>query len=68
MAVLILYYFSVCTCICSFGVVLWELLMGERPYGGLNMFIVAYEVGRGALTLPIPEDCPDSLKKLMKGE
>ena len=49
----------------SFGVVLWEILTGEKPYSGLNMFVVAYGVGHGTLTLPIPEDCPQSLKQLM---
>jgi hypothetical protein len=50
----------------SFGVVLWEILTGEKPYKGLNMFVVAYGVGHGTLTLPIPEDCPISLKQLMR--
>jgi serine/threonine protein kinase len=52
--------------VCSFGVVLWEILTGEKPYKGLNMFVVAYGVGHGTLTLPIPEDCPISLKQLMR--
>lgn len=47
--------------------VLWELLTGERPYGGLNLFVVAYGVGHGTLSLPIPEGCPEDLGDLMRG-
>ena len=52
----------------SYGVVLWELLTGEKPYGNLNAFVVAYGVGRGTLSLPIPEGCPKSFQKLMSGK
>lgn len=52
----------------SFAVVLWELVTGERPYGGLNLFVVAYGVGHGTLSLPIPDGCPEPLTKLMKGK
>ena len=51
----------------SFGVVLWELLTGEKPYTGLNMFVVAYGVGHGTLSLPIPASCPTVLRELMTG-
>ncbi len=51
----------------SFAVVVWELVTGERPYGGLNLFVVAYGVGHGTLTLPIPNGCPEPLAKLMNG-
>lgn len=53
---------------CSYGVVLWELLTGQRPYAGLNLFVVAYGVGRGNLSLPIPEGCPSQFVDLMKSE
>ncbi|CAI8048355.1 Mitogen-activated protein kinase kinase kinase 9 [Geodia barretti] len=49
----------------SYGVVLWELLTGEKPYGNLNAFVVAYGVGRGTLSLPIPAGCPESFQELM---
>ena len=32
------------------------------------MFVVAYGVGHGTLTLPIPEHCPKSLEQLMSCE
>jgi tRNA A-37 threonylcarbamoyl transferase component Bud32 len=51
----------------SYGVVMWELLTGEKPYGNLNPFVVAYGVGRGTLSLPIPDGCPESFQKLMSG-
>ena len=51
----------------SFGVVMWELLTGEKPYSGLNMYVVAYGVGSNTLNLPIPEDCPESISQLLKG-
>ena len=62
-----------CTCmvnlpLCSYAVVLWELLTGERPYYGLNLFVVAYGVGHGTLSLPIPDGCPDDLGDLMRGK
>jgi hypothetical protein len=44
--------------------VLWELLTGEKPYGNLNAFVVAYGVGRGTLSLPIPAGCPESFQEL----
>ena len=52
----------------SYAVVLWEMVTGEKPYNGLSFFVVAYGVGHGTLSLPIPEGCPDPLVKLMKGK
>ena len=52
----------------SYGVVMWELLTGEKPYGNLNAFVVAYGVGRGTLSLPIPAGCPASFQELMDCE
>lgn len=52
----------------SFGVVLWELLTGKRPYDTLNLFVVAYGVGHGTLSLPIPDGCPQPLATLLNGK
>ena len=51
----------------SFGVVTWELLTGEKPYAGLNMWAIIFGVGQGTLSLPIPEGCPVFLRELMNG-
>ncbi len=48
--------------------VLWELLTGQRPYAGLNLFVVAYGVGHGNLSLPIPDGCPSPFVSLMKSK
>ena len=51
----------------SFAVVLWELITGERPYRGLNLYVVAFGVGSGSINLPIPDGCPEPLDTLMNG-
>ena len=52
----------------SFAVILWELVTGERPYSGLNLFVVAFGVGQGTLSLPIPEGCPEPLVNIMNSK
>ena len=59
-------FLNVSTC-SSFGVVMWELLTGEKPYTGLGMCAIIFGVGNGTLSLPIPEGCPDFLKHLLNG-
>lgn len=54
--------------LCSYGVVLWELLTGETPYKGIDALAVAYGVAVNKLTLPIPSTCPAPFSYLMKGE
>eukprot|EP00035_Acanthoeca_spectabilis_P006710 m.128289 g.128289 ORF g.128289 m.128289 type:complete len:824 (+) comp13622_c0_seq2:532-3003(+) len=49
----------------AYGVVLWEMLTGQVPYEGVEQMAIAYGVGRGKLTLPVPEDCPQVLGGLM---
>jgi serine/threonine protein kinase len=49
----------------SYGVVLWEMLTGLVPYDGMESMAVAYGVGRGKLTLPVPENSPNALGQLM---
>lgn len=53
--------------LCSYGVLLWELLTGEVPYRGIDGLAVAYGVAVNKLTLPIPSTCPEPFAKLMKG-
>ena len=57
----------VCLC-CSFGVVVWELLTRELPYKGMDLYAVAWGVGSGKLSLPIPDAAPELLRSLLNGE
>lgn len=64
----------VCVCVtdrslsvCSYGVLLWELLTGEVPYRGIDGLAVAYGVAVNKLTLPIPSTCPEPFTQLMSG-
>eukprot|EP00041_Stephanoeca_diplocostata_P031006 m.952270 g.952270 ORF g.952270 m.952270 type:complete len:916 (-) comp23868_c2_seq9:2794-5541(-) len=50
----------------SYGVVIWEMITGQIPYQGVEQMAVAYGVGRGKLTLPIPSDCPQPFGELMR--
>jgi len=54
--------------ICSYGVLLWELLTGETPYKGIDALAVAYGVAVNKLTLPIPSTCPQPWSLLMEGK
>lgn len=54
--------------ICSYGVLLWELLTGETPYKGIDALAVAYGVAVNKLTLPIPSTCPQPWRELMEGK
>ena len=62
-------YTCVCVCLCcSFGVVVWELLTRELPYNGMDLYAVAWGVGSGKLSLPIPDAAPELLRSLLNGE
>lgn len=52
--------------VCSYGVVLWELLTGETPYRGMNEVAVAYGVGANKLRLPLPSTCPAPIRELIE--
>ena len=51
----------------SFAVVMWELLTREQPYSGMDLYAVAWGVGSGKLSLPIPDASPELLKSLLEG-
>ena len=53
-------------CVCSYGVVMWELLTGETPYKGIDTLAVAYGVAVNKLTLPIPTTCPGAFRLLLE--
>lgn len=48
----------------SLAVIFWELMTHERPFANFNGSIM-WLVGRGKLTLTIPEEAPDEMKQLM---
>ena len=50
----------------AYGVVLWELRTGKCPFEGLESQVVIWKVCRENERLPIPEDCPEPIKDLMK--
>ena len=51
----------------SFGVVLWELLIGQAPYKNLQYHTVLYKIGEHNLTLPIPAKMEPGFANLMRG-
>jgi len=52
--------------LCSYGVVLWEMLTSEMPYKGLEDHQVIFGVGSNKLSLPIPATCPQPFKQLLQ--
>eukprot|EP00053_Salpingoeca_punica_P020922 m.212479 g.212479 ORF g.212479 m.212479 type:complete len:598 (-) comp20490_c0_seq1:198-1991(-) len=50
----------------SYGVILWELMTQEIPYGDMDGVAVAWQVAAQGLRLPIPEACPSEFAALMK--
>ncbi|XP_067934846.1 mitogen-activated protein kinase kinase kinase 20-like isoform X2 [Watersipora subatra] len=50
----------------SYGVVLWEIITREVPYGGIDGFQVAYLIVEGGERLAIPSTCPTPFTSLMQ--
>ena len=50
----------------AYGVTLWEIVTGEKPYEGRDKLEVALQVRDEGLTLPIPKKCPKILASIMK--
>ena len=50
----------------AFAVVLWELWTGKFPFEGLESQVIAWKVCHENERLPIPEDCPEPIKDLMR--
>ena len=50
----------------AFAVVLWELRTGKVPFEGLEWQVIAWKVCNENERLPIPEDCPEPIKNLMR--
>jgi len=49
----------------SYGVVIWEIVTRQVPWRGINMKVILEKTIKGE-RLPIPSDCPKSLKDLME--
>ena len=49
----------------SYGVVLWELFTGEKPFSDLGWNQIYIKVATENQHLPIPNECPEILEKLM---
>ncbi|GIL69245.1 hypothetical protein Vretifemale_190, partial [Volvox reticuliferus] len=45
----------------SFGVLLWQMYTGLRPWAGMNTGQIVYNVGMKAMQLPFPSDTPTGL-------
>ncbi|KXZ44071.1 hypothetical protein GPECTOR_74g685 [Gonium pectorale] len=67
--VLITRHPEVGTDIWAFGVILWEMLSGERPWGGLLAVQIACAIKVSGRRLPLeslpPERCPPKLRALL---
>ena len=50
----------------ALAVVLWELWTGKFPYEGLEPQVIAWRVCHENERLPIPQDCPEPIKDLMR--
>ncbi|XP_072017992.1 mitogen-activated protein kinase kinase kinase 20-like [Amphiura filiformis] len=50
----------------AFAVVLWEMRTGKVPFEGLEWHVIVWKVITEKERLPIPEDCPQPIKDLMK--
>lgn len=51
----------------SYGVVLWEMFFGLRPYNNLDSSAVVWAVGNNSFHLPVPASFPDGLSFILKG-
>lgn len=51
----------------SYGVVLWEILIGDEPYKNLDSSAVVWKVGNNSFRLPVPSIFPEGLKLILDG-
>ncbi|XP_062178666.1 uncharacterized protein LOC133883369 [Phragmites australis] len=50
----------------SFGIVLWELLTGEEPYGDLHYGVIIGGIVSNTLRPPVPDSCDPEWRALME--
>lgn len=51
----------------SYGVVLWEILIGDEPYKNLDSSAVVWAVGNNSFRLPIPYSFPEGFSLILNG-
>ncbi|EFJ47309.1 hypothetical protein VOLCADRAFT_37382, partial [Volvox carteri f. nagariensis] len=50
----------------SFGVLLWQMYSGQRPWSGMNTGQIVYNVGMKAMQLPFAPDAHPGLMALSR--
>lgn len=51
----------------SYGVVLWEMLIGEKPFNNLDGSAVVWAVGNNSFRLPVPFSFPEGYSRILEG-
>jgi len=51
----------------SYGVVLWEIMIGDEPYKNLDSSAVVWAVGNNSFRLPIPMNFPEGFTLILNG-
>ncbi|XP_037622273.1 mixed lineage kinase domain-like protein isoform X2 [Sebastes umbrosus] len=49
----------------SFGIVLWEVATGSKPFEGWSNTEILQKVGKDKFQQPLPNDCPEELGRLI---
>src|SRR6218665_2908419 len=52
----------------SYGVTVWEILTRKIPYQGMKQAVIINYIFEGNRTLPIPEQSPDAIRDILKGQ
>lgn len=51
----------------SYGVVLWEMLIGDEPFKDLDSSAVVWAVGNNSFRQPIPSTFPEGFRRILNG-
>lgn len=52
----------------SYGVTVWEILTRAMPFQGMKQAVIINRIFEGNPTLPIPEQSPDAIRDILKGQ
>lgn len=58
--------YSVASDVYSFGMIVWSIYSGKKPYKGMDDNVVIEEKKKGIVSLTKPEDCPEVMWTLMR--